>query len=90
METKWTKGPWKYGEKSLNRDGFVTSPILAQDRKIGSVFHIGYGDGSEESANAKLIAKAPEMAELLMESKESIGSDWRERRDKVLREAGAE
>ncbi len=31
---------------------------------------------------------APDMALLLLESREFIGGDWRERRDKILKKAG--
>ena len=43
---------------------------------------------NEQQANAHLIAAAPRMAGLLLESREFIGGDWRERRDKVLKEVG--
>ena len=38
--------------------------------------------------NAHLIAAAPRLVDLLLESRQSIRGDWRERRDKVLKEAG--
>lgn len=38
---------------------------------------------------SQLCSFGPKFAALLVESRESIGGDWRERRDLLLREAGA-
>jgi hypothetical protein len=37
-----------------------------------------------ETANARLIAAAPELLKLLVESQEYIGGDWRDRRDAAI------
>lgn len=42
----------------------------------------------EQAANIRLWAASPELASLLMESRENIGGNWRDRRDEVLRKAG--
>ena len=41
-------------------------------------------------ANARLIAVAPELAALLIESQHNIGGDWRARRDATLTKAGVQ
>ena len=38
-------------------------------------------------ANARLIAVAPDLLALLVESQENIGGDWRERRDAAIAKA---
>lgn len=38
-------------------------------------------------ANARLIEAAPELLALLIESQQSIGGDWRERRDAAVAKA---
>jgi hypothetical protein len=42
----------------------------------------------EGMANARLISAVTDLAELLMESRDIVGDDWRERRDSVLKKAG--
>lgn len=44
----------------------------------------------ECEANARLIAAAPQLLALLVESQRSIGGDWRERRDSAIAKATGE
>ena len=65
-ETQWTPGPWHegtgngygsiFGPEGTRRDSGGLAPIAM----INGTFH-------EDEANARLIAAAPEMAELLAE-----------------------
>jgi hypothetical protein len=66
MTTKWTPGPWH-----TDSAGFIYS----EDRKIGKSEVAQTGLGSDGNgrvgimlSNARLIAAAPEMAELLAEA----------------------
>lgn len=52
----------------------------------------GYRDTPKEEleATARLFAAASEMLELLKESQENIGGDWRQRRDETIAKAQGE
>lgn len=47
-----------------------------------------YSESAPAKDNARLIAAAPQMAQLLIESQTNIGGGWRQRRDEVLKRAG--
>lgn len=84
-EKKHTPGPWNVGVTS--DAGEVD--IIAADGWFVAVACDSAGDGDTET-NAHLIAAAPEMLDLLVESQTSIGGDWRERRDAAIKKARGE
>lgn len=61
----WTPGPWKAHE--IQRTGIPYSPVTATTM-IAKVYPTAYGDDAQSQANARLIAAAPEMAELLAQA----------------------
>lgn len=93
--TEYTKGPWFArgdGYQAWTFDGGFNGRIMSADEQIiyagPSSFKSLRGMTEKEAlANAHLIAAAPELFELLKESQETIGGDWRERRDKILDKA---
>lgn len=62
-ETKWTRGPWLYGEDgfSLGNGVVYVRPAGGGLRDVATVR--GYGD--EQKANTALIASAPKLYEAL-------------------------
>lgn len=74
MSKKYTPGPWtaKAGGRGLHNGPFVTD---SQADLIALVSYDGapYGDGNEATANARLIAAAPEMLALL----DGLAQPWR-------------
>lgn len=74
VATKWTPGPWKVG--SIRTTGIAgrakVNVIVGKKRLIASVGNGGPNGEDRDlhsiSANARLISKAPEMAELLRDS----------------------
>jgi hypothetical protein len=74
-----TPGPWR-----VHADGetvFSESPI----HRVANCTTKSVGlYQRQRRANARLIAAAPELLELLQESQISIGGDWRERRDSLV------
>jgi hypothetical protein len=100
MSTKHTPGPWEADHCSEHRvkddpghwqiDGPTPMGLNnTMPYTVADTSNRNYCISPEEDeANAKLMASAPEMAELLMESRENIGGDWRDRRDAILKKAG--
>lgn len=88
--TPWTPGPWRLSE--LNQMGMYensgAAAIIGPDYRVATVdcvapFKKGFGSSAkcpERDANARLIASAPEMAELLAEAREVkdgiLSLDW--------------
>lgn len=70
-ETKWTPGPWLYGEDGFNLGNGVVyvRPVGGGLRDVATVR--GYGD--EQKANAAFIASAPKLYEAL-----AALTDWHE------------
>lgn len=64
-----TKGPWK-------REGnVITDPTIPDDIDTSNYLAVVYGDShSNRMANAKLIAAAPELLEMLKEAVEHLHS----------------
>jgi hypothetical protein len=84
----YTKGEW-IKQNEISVDGYHIYSRLTDDDLAIVVDKSDDGTGEDETeANARLMVAAPKMAELLLESREFIGGDWRERRDEVLKEAG--
>lgn len=96
MDTKekvgWTPGPWSFFDGGLDgfgiQDGSASGPRLAHvryERMSG-----GKCEGYEVAkANALLISKAPEMAELLRDVSGHVAGELGERIEKLLAEIGA-
>ena len=99
--SKHTPGPWEVAEE----DGDLFVQVVNQPASCHPMFdryriihgYVG-GDPTENptpdlgtpEANARLIAAAPELLALLVESQRSIGGDWRERRDAAIAKATGE
>lgn len=73
METKHTKGEWKYSPLSNFSDTLV-SYISSGSKPIAQLRGCTTGEESEAIANAKLIAAAPLMYEALKELYNAIDS----------------
>ena len=87
----YTKGPWKLDKEDTSERGEYTPPQVFSIADIDNpkiVCTLAVRNGVTEIDNGKLIACAPEMAEMLMESRDSIGGDWRDRREALLKKAG--
>lgn len=72
-----TRGPWK-----VTYDG-DSLPIIDSPLAIIALVRT-----NEDDAN--LLAAAPELLALLIESQDSIGGDWRNRRDAAIAKATGE
>jgi hypothetical protein len=77
--TRHTPGPW-----TAEHDADGDFGIFWGNKHICTTV----SDTTEDEANAHLIIAAPELGALLLESRESIGGDWHERRDAILKKAG--
>jgi hypothetical protein len=79
-----TPGPWRFALGAFNNpshDDKSGAIVAGEDEwNIAEVC----GDVWEHEANARLIAAAPELLELLRESQDYIGGDWRERREALI------
>lgn len=62
---KHTNGPWKIAKWDQENvvDGFIT--VITDSRGVGIAEFQTFGKNKKVEANAKLISKAPEMAELI-------------------------
>lgn len=69
MKTKHTAGPWALGEQTINEHGVVVTGIDAPNAEPNEITNLAnvFGDNEEDEANARLIASAPELLELLKE-----------------------
>lgn len=79
-----TKGPWRVVRANPSPTSGEWMIAGATPGYFAEVRDCGSGD---IQANARLIAAAPELLELLVQSQESIGGDWRERRDALIAKA---
>lgn len=92
--SKHTKGPWGIEQTDdTNWIGFMRP----HDGKVELIvcttardFTLKDEAREQNDANARLIAAAPELLALLVESQRSIGGDWRERRDAAIAKATGE
>lgn len=76
-ETPWTPGPWEARASFRGIDTVIELPSSAPPINCGRhytrvVAKLDGGDSSEWTANARLIASAPEMAELLEDARKAI------------------
>jgi hypothetical protein len=97
---KHTPGPWKSDGPRIYADGrclaTVGTKVFEVAQGKGEPWTCAYDrvkpmrEAAEIQAknDALLIATAPDMFALLVESQSSIGGDWRERRDAVVAKAG--
>lgn len=71
---RWTKGPWKVTERFKGDCGEMYSRVNAcSDISLeGTICEVWDGE-HDDIANAKLIAKAPNMWRLLQDIHEAIG-----------------
>jgi len=89
-EAKHTKGPWRAIYRGFDQDANWVSRIpYAIERVVGGAVApiADVCDQPQAEANAALLAAAPELLALLIESQDSIGGDWRERRDAAVAKA---
>lgn len=81
--TTHSPGPWS-AESAMSSDLHHVRYITADGKIIASVRHRIEHSMDEAIANAKLMASAPALLTLLVESQTSIGGDWRQRRDATI------
>ena len=85
-----TPGPWKWVGDDLESQ-HVGAPnygaVLEREVDCGMWCQGGVARLVISDADRALIAAAPKLLALLIESQEHIGGDWRERRDAAIREA---
>ena len=81
-----TAGSAKAGQPFAITEIYVYAPNTQDDTAIcADIIDPVTQEPSE--ANARLIAVAPDLLALLVESQENIGGDWRERRDAAIAKA---
>lgn len=90
-EVKWTNGPWRVTPEdtpTLTKTNFIQRMcIYAGDKRVVNITDACHSTASEEQlANAKLIALAPRMAEVLMKWRDS--NQGSEERTQAWKEAG--
>ncbi len=81
MSAKHTPGPW-FVRRSLAGGHGAYLHITSASRDGIAV--------TNKAGDAVLIAEAPDLLALLVESQESIGGDWRQRRDAAIAKATGE
>ena len=92
MSNPWTPGPWHAGHMCDDTHPCTCTGILAERGPLGGVANIvvdngkpisaGGNDGPDiatAKANARLIAAAPEMAEVLQELADDLQAELQER-----------
>lgn len=89
-----TPGPWFVNWAGRGKDGhfvydevYVYAPSCGVDDIAVAADIADPLTGEPSIFNAQLIAAAPELLALLIESQDSIGGDWRERRDAAIAKA---
>jgi hypothetical protein len=85
-EAKHTPGPWKVVPTGYTGRASAKY-VIVPEYGARAVAHIKHSTVSPMQANARLIAEAPELLALLIESQHSIGTDWRARRDAAIAKA---
>ena len=87
--SKHTKGPWEAADRGDYSDLDGNSRvILGDDRRIAIVQHKG---DEEDEANARLIAAAPDMLEVLEEIQHVASPTWISKRAReAIAKAGGE
>lgn len=81
---KHTPGPWIWGDAYRGLYGAGPNNTVLDHAAYEGMW-VAYGPSMD--ANALLISAAPELLALLVESQESIGGDWRKRRDALIAKA---
>lgn len=86
-----TPGPWEfdpdnYGVPSSAGHGLLDSNGNSLGVTV-EAFDVMRAKYPNAEANARLIATAPEILELLIDSQSYIGDSWRERRDAIIAKA---
>ena len=87
MKTPWTKGPWKIRESSHGIAPFVEAdkaPGMAYALDVCGDDYTGYGDDEQREINMRLIALAPEMAQVIIDHEYGgKDDDFREVSEKI-------
>jgi hypothetical protein len=89
-QTKHTPGPWVRRGADTYRWQIETVGDVRKATVIARITTPSKGGPDASDANANLIAAAPDMLALLIESQANIGGDWRERRDAAIKKARGE
>jgi hypothetical protein len=87
MKTPWTPGPWAVDVKDLET-GASSTRIVGAHRGVVALLKFASG---KKQHNARLIAAAPKLAELLWQRAQwDEDSPWREEARALLESIGAE
>jgi hypothetical protein len=87
MSATHTPGPWETDRNNTHAGQIAVVHNCLNDDWV-EIWSPVWPDGeARQEANARLIAAAPELLALLVESQDSIGGDWRERRDALVAKA---
>lgn len=80
-ESKHTPAPWHIHGTEKNESGAsylrIDAKVENEDRYVGNLAHV-FGNDDESKANARLIAVAPEMLELIMGIRKWYEDRWPE------------
>jgi hypothetical protein len=96
--TKHTPGPWQVSDTELTNKGFPTKHPhfeIASENSITWIAHVlcfsdAYDENTQYAANARLIAAAPDMADILLRAYTHVshGGPTRGELEDVLKKAG--
>ena len=86
--SKYTAGPWKSVDLGISIIDLIDGRFVIKAQEApGGIGHTIGGLGLEEEANSRLIAAAPEMAEMLLKVWNNEGFERFQVRD-LLKKAG--
>jgi len=72
---EYTKGPWKYVYDPNYEVKDIPNAVMCDEYYIASIYTSGCGSKEQAKANARLIACAPELLEMLENAANIIGLD---------------
>jgi hypothetical protein len=89
--SKYMAGPWRYEDEQVDDDGHYETPMIFSDANPDEPKVVAYlAVRSEMGNNGRLIAAAPEMAEMLLSMfvHVSHGGPTRDEAEELLKKAG--